>query len=134
MNVTEAIASIDTTKHYNHKEVKALLTQVSFTIRANLGPKVLKRKDVVQFSTGKKLRPCVVIRVENDIVHAIPLSTTKDCINLAKSNDRVFNGFFAKSIVTIKLDEALKSFVGIYENTRGLNKAVQSIKEMVNNI
>lgn len=98
-------------------------------------PKYYKKGDVIQFEAGLKPRPCVIVKLEEEIVYAIPLSSTCDEINLCESRSRFFGrGFFSKTIVAIKTKYCNEHYLGIYDNPKLLNKAIKLLKQEINNI
>jgi len=97
-------------------------------------PVKLRKGDVIVkecFTTTKK-RPYVLIKVLKEFSLALPLSTTEDSLNLCESDSRFFRvGFFSNQLVTLKNQDALENFAGIYDNPRNLNKAVKIMKEFL---
>ena len=93
--------------------VKYLINSIN--VEPNI-PMYFKKGDIILNEVGYK-RPCVVIKVEKDFLLTIPLSTTKDCLNLCKYKSRFLrDGFYSKSIVAIKTDYARNNFIGIFDN------------------
>lgn len=97
-------------------------------------PKHLKKGDIIKNGVAFKVRPCVVIKVEKDIVYSIPLSTTENSNNLCETKSRFFeNSYFSKSIVSNTIEVALKNYTGIYDNSKHLNKVIKQLKETLIN-
>lgn len=97
-------------------------------------PKYLKKGDVYLASVGSKRRPVVIAKILDDIVLGIPLSTTKDELNLYKSSSRFFgNGWFAKQLISANKQYAYDNWVGIYDNHKRLNTAIKELKKLYTN-
>ncbi len=120
-------------KNYGYNDVKDILESITQIGTNKLRPSVLKKGDCFRAFTGKKNRWHVVIKVKQDIVIAIPLSTTEDCINLSSFSSRFFGeNFFGTCLTTHCIEEATDNFGGILEDTKGLNNAIKLLKEFVN--
>lgn len=97
-------------------------------------PKYLKKGDVYIAAVGSKKRPVVIAKILDDIVLGIPLSTTKDELNLYKSSSRFFkNGWFSKQLISARKQYAYDNWVGIYDNHKRLNIAVKELKKLYTN-
>lgn len=122
-------------KNYSMSEVKHLIGTIT-RVEKNR-PKFLRKNDVIiRVGSGgsqeAKKRPYVVIKVLEDKCIAMPLSTTEDELNLCESQSRFFgNGFFTSHIVTIKIEDALDNFAGVYDNPRLVNKAIREMKQFL---
>lgn len=122
-------------KNYSMAEVRHLIGTIT-KVETNR-PKFLRKNDVIirvgsATRAEQKRRPYVVIKVLKDKCLAMPLSTTEDELNLCESQSRFFgNGFFTSHIVTIKIEDALDNFAGVYDNPRLVNKAVREMKQFL---
>ena len=97
-------------------------------------PKYLKKGDVYIAAVGNKRRPVVIAKILDDIVLGIPLSTTKDELNLYKSSSRFFkDGWFSKQLISASEQYAYDNWVGIYDNHKRLNIAVKKLKKLYTN-
>jgi hypothetical protein len=124
----------DNTKHTKNQVLHHLDSVTSVTTNIKK-PKYIKKGDIIKAMGGWKVRPCVVIKVDKDIVYCIPLSTTEDGINLCKANSRFLTeNYFSKSIISVTKENALKNFTGVYDNPKNLNEAIKKIKEKLINI
>lgn len=118
-------------KMYSHSEVEEMVQSVS---TKNI-PSRFKKGDVVVVASGYKHRPAVVVKVHETTITLIPLSSTEDDLNLTPYKSRFFGeGWFGKYIITLGKEFAFKYFVGVFDNSRDLNKAIKAIKEYVNQI
>ena len=96
--------------------------------------KYLKKGDVYTAAVGSKKRPVVIAKILDDIVLGIPLSTTKDELNLYKSSSRFFkDGWFSKQLISASKQYAYDNWVGIYDNHKRLNIAVKELKKLYTN-
>lgn len=93
-----------------------------------------KKGDVFIFrSSVGKTRPYVLYRVIKEEYILIPLSTTEDVLNAGTYNSRFFgSGFFSKSLITLHTDMLKGNFIGVLEDSRGLNEAFKNIKKHFN--
>lgn len=132
MEIVEVIDKVNsvTTKAFSKTEVIRFLNMVSQKPKNK--PSTLKKGDVYVFPIAFKIRPCVVIKVFESYVYSIPLSTTKDELNLCKFNSRFFGEhYFSNSICITKVENAIKGFVGVLDDNIRLNKAIRMLKENV---
>lgn len=116
-------------KLYTKGEVKNFINSVSSDAIKTVP--YIKKFDVLIIQTHFKKRPVVVVKVMEDVCWGIPLSTTEDCMNLIKSQSRLFEGYFSKTLVAIPIDLAMTSFAGIYDNPKLVNKAIKALKNEV---
>lgn len=132
MHINTAINELKV-KQYGYNDVKEILESITSVGDAKQKPMKIRKGDVFRSFTGKKLRPCVVVKVLKDVVIAIPLSTTEDCINLAPFNSRFFGeNYFSTCLTTHCFEEVNKGFVGILEDNKSLNSAIKLLKEFIN--
>lgn len=131
----QIITSLNKTS-YSKSEVQHLINSIN-SIQSLREPKIdyIKKYDyfLYESATNVKSRPFVVVKVLKDTVIAIPLSTTKDALNLIPSRSRILKeGYFSKQFLTVHKEVAIKNWVGIYDNTKLVDKAVKSLKEFLN--
>lgn len=126
MTKDEIIRRIDDEKPSIH-QVKGWLK----TISSGKTVSSLRKGDVIAYLLYKR-RPVVVVKVTKDNIYGIPLSSTEDEHNLCAYSSRQFgNGFFNKSLVTMKPDICKNNFIGTFDNFKDLNKAVKLLKELI---
>lgn len=126
MKKTELIESIDPIKTYIGSFVRQKINEV--TIEDRYMPEELKRGDVVNLFHGIKKRPCVVLSVKEEMVIYIPLTSTTNINNLCESKSRFFGaGNFSNSYGVCKLETALESFIGVYDNDLSLDNAEKEL-------
>lgn len=119
-------------QHYNKATVKALIGKVSYDSQK---PSHLKAGDVFIYQVGLKRRPVVIVKVVDNLVYGIPLSSTEDEMNLSVSKSRFFSdGFFGKTITAVKINVAMDNFVGVYDNPKLLREAKKEIKNLIMNV
>lgn len=119
---------------YNTAQVKHLVTSVSMSATAkNLLPIKLKKGDIISItdSLGKD-RPAVVIKVTKDSCICLGMSTTPDQLCFHKCNSR-FNpkSYLTTNLLVLKLEDALINYVGMYDNTADLNRAIVEFKKIL---
>lgn len=121
----------NTQKNFKKAAVVDLINSIS-TGSKNKKPVRLHKGDVFIHITGNKARPCVAIKVKKDVVYAIPISSTVDCLNMNQGKSRFFGeSFFSKSIVGVKYEDAIKNFVGVYDDRKALKIAIETIKQEI---
>lgn len=127
----EIIKEIDTLVNkptYSKSEVKCLVNSVS-SETANR-PDKLKIGDVFVNLVGGKNRPIVIVKVLEDVVLGVPLSTTEDSLNLVQFKSRFFgNNYFSKQVIITKYELAMEKFTGVFDSPRDLNKAKAMLKQ-----
>jgi len=118
---------------YSKGEVKGFIHSVS---NDNIqSPSVFKKGDVILNGVGAKKRPCVVVKVLDELLLAIPLSTTKDAMNICESKSRFFlDGWLSCGVWAITKEYAKDNFAGVFDNNKDLNKAIGIMKEMVSKL
>ena len=129
MHINTAINELKV-KQYGYNDVKEILESITSVGAVKNRPLKLKKGDVFKAFNVKKNRPHVVIKVTEEIVVAIPMSTTEDCINLSTFNSRFFGeNYFGTSLTTHCVEEVKDNFIGILEDTKSLNEAIKLIKK-----
>ncbi len=132
MHVNTAINELKV-KQYGYNDVKEILESITATGESKTKPTKLKKGDVFRAYTGKKNRFHCVVKVVGEVVVAIPMSTTEDCITLAPFNSRFFGeNFFGTCLTTHCLEDVYLNFCGILEDNKSLNEAVNLLKDFVN--
>ena len=116
--------------HWNKGAVTELVKKIN-TLAGN-SPKYIKKGDVFMDGVRSKKRPYVVIKVLGDICLSIPLSTCEDEINLYPSKSRYWlDGWFSKSIMSVKSSYVMSFHVGVYDNDKRLQKAIDCMMEFL---
>jgi len=125
---------------YSAADVKNLINQIEekeFVRR----PQYLKKFDIYLNDCGggknshglPKMRPCVIIKVLDDCVLSIPLTSVENSLALCQSKYRFGNqGYFTKQVVTVPKEYAMMNYAGIYDNYKLVNKAVRELKQFLN--
>lgn len=136
MPAKEVVITSLNKSNYSKSEVQHLINSIN-SVQSIRDPKVdyVKKYDyfLYEAATSSKSRPYVVVKVLKDTVIAIPLSTTKDNLNLMPSKCRVLKeGYFSKQFITVHKDLALRNWVVIYDNHRMVDKAVVALKKYLN--
>ena len=132
MHINTAIKELKV-KNYGYNDVKEILESITSTGESKTKPKNLKKGDIFRAFTGKKNRYHCVIKVIEDVVIAIPRTTTEDCITLSPFNSRFFGeNFFGTCLTTHCIDEAIDNFCGILDDNKSLNIAIRKLKEFIN--
>jgi hypothetical protein len=126
MKKTEVIESIDPIKTYLGSFVRQKINEV--TIEDRYLPKELKRGDVINVFHGIKKRPCVILSIKDEMVIHIPLTSSKNIHNLCESKSRFYgDGHFSNTYGICKLETALESFIGVYDNDLFLDNAEKEL-------
>lgn len=132
MHINTAIKELKV-KNYGYNDVKQILESITQTGESKTRPKILKKGDVFRAFTGKKNRYHCVVKVKEEIVIAIPMTTTEDCITLSPFNSRFFGEhYFGTCITTHCIDEVFDNFCGVLEDNKSLNTAIKELKEFIN--
>ena len=132
MHINTAINELKV-KQYGYNDVKGILESITAVGISKIRPTTLKKGDVFRAFTGKKNRHHCVIKVTKDVVIAIPMSTTDDCITLSPFSSRFFGeNYFGTCLTTHCLEEALGNFCGVLEDIKSLNRAVKELKQFLN--
>lgn len=130
MNLKEIIEKID------NKEVDTL-GQLSSWIKHSSQylpvPSKLKKGDVFVYGiNGMKSRPHVIYKIIDNLVISIPLTKTNDEMSINQYNSRFFgNGYFAKSIIFVKVEHVESKLVGVLEDNNSLNTAFNEIMKLL---
>lgn len=125
MTKEEIIRKIDEEHpHINH--IKSWIENMHFKKYVSF----LRKGDVLSSKLYKN-RPIVIIKIDKEIIYGIPLSTTKDELNLCPYTSRQFGkGFFSKSIICLKKEFCLDNFIGTLDSFRDLNFAIELLKNL----
>lgn len=120
-------------KSFTKDIVKAYITRVD-AVRGK--PSKLKTGDVfVWVLNGNKKRPVVIVSIKGGMVYGIPLSTTEDGMNMMASKSRFFGeGWFGKSLVSLREELVMNYFVGTYDNPSLVKKARLELKKLLNEV
>lgn len=119
-------------EQYSVKEVKHIVSNIKVTNK--FLPTKLKKGDVIRIYTVK-VRPAVIIKILNNIIYCVPLSTTKDELNLCESSSRFFpDSYFTKSIDVTTYQYALDNIIGLYDNPKHLNEIIKLLEKEMSNI
>lgn len=126
----ELIESMGKTS-FTKGEVKEFVHSVSGT-RAERYPNIFKKGDMVSNGVGVKKRPCVVVKVCREMLYMIPLSSTKDVLNMCESKSRFMeDGYFSAGMSVVTVEYAQENFIGVYDNNKLLNIAIKKLKESI---
>lgn len=130
----EVIDSVEN-RRYHSNEVKQLLYSVK-TAGANYSdltqPSKVKSGDVFIAQGGSKSRPYVVISVreKDNIVIAVPLTTTNDELALTPYTSRFFRGgWFTSQLMTVKIPFVIQNFAGVLENRKVIREFKKDLKK-----
>ena len=142
--VTEVIKSKDITDdlygifektQYNREEIIAIIKRwvdKNKNIKSNVNiPDTIEFGDVILFSIANRNHPCVVFKKENNICHALVLSTKQyEHHFIAKiEQSRLFTiSNFTSTIISLPEDQAKRNFIGIFDSPQELKKAVKLVK------
>ncbi len=113
-----------------------IISSLKKLILPSAKPNCVKKGDIFLSIVSTKLRPCVVVKVDNNngITYAIPLTTTDDFRNMCECKGRFYNGsFFTNNIIVSTVDYTIKMYVGVYDHQKSLESAIKEIKNIVNN-
>lgn len=96
-------------------------------------PSKLKKGDLfLGFSVNGKGRPMVIAKIVGDTAYCIALTTTEDEYTLIPHQSRFLEpGFYCNNFILVRTSQITKSFLGIADDTRNLNKAIKLIKEKI---
>jgi hypothetical protein len=123
------------TNTYLGSHVKKTIVETDFKIlkQTSYPPEQIKKGDVLILPQGSKSRPCVVAKVLKDRTCIyIPLTSTDNIHCLTPYKSRFFkDGCFCKSVDLCSEEQAIRSFVGVFDNMRALNSAIKEIKQFI---
>lgn len=122
---------------YTGKNIKTILESVSLdSLKLVTPPTKIKKGDTFIHYSGKKARPCIVIKVlKGDRVVYMPLSSSKNMHNLNPFKSRFFGeGYFSNAISICSTEFVQKQFVGIFDNPKALNLAIKEINQFYKGI
>ena len=123
-------------KGYSYQEVKHIIGTITEVEPRQVSK--LKRGDVFLITgsgNNVKRRPAVIIKTTDCLVHAIPLSTTEDCLNLHTYKSRFFGeGYFSNQLISVKLEYVYDNFAGILDAPKDLKTAIEKLKNVVENL
>lgn len=93
-------------------------------------PETIQRGDMFLQRIGTKFRPCVVIRVMEESVLYVPLTTTNNCNAIMECTSRFFKGsYFTNSVLTCPLDHVFSYFIGVYGRNSDIPKLKRVLKK-----
>ena len=119
--------------HYKFSKGSVLhyLNMITFG-GSQIKPTHLKKGDIYVDKVGSKRRPCVIIKVCEEMVYSIPLSTTENSLNLCETKSRFLSdGFFSKSVACSTKEWASESFIGVYDNPTHLNDTIKLLRRVI---
>lgn len=120
--------------NYTQMEVRNLISQIDIG-KKYVKPNYLKKGDLYIETVGVKQRPVVVVKVLEECVVGIPLTTLDHSLCLSASRSRFGrDGWFTKQLVTSTKEFAMDNFGGVYDNPKLLNKACKALKEYANSV
>lgn len=127
----EVLAKVNPTTTYIGSQVKVFVNEV--TCDNSITPTYLKKSDVITTYSGVKSRPATIIKVCKEYVIAIPLTTNKNVHALCESESRFFKkGWFCNQYVTVPIELAFESYIGVYDSPKLLNNAIKLLKDFIN--
>lgn len=134
MKKSEAIEKINPTATYLGSYVIKKIQDI--TIDDKLIPQSLKKGDVISLDVGHKRRPSVVIRVREDVVISIPLTSQADCKQaLFEGTSRFFSGgWFTNSYEVTEYEFARSRFLGVFDNRADLNNAIKELDKYIKSL
>lgn len=114
-------------------EVKSFINSVNTT--DSMPPTEYRKGDVIANGVGAKKRPMVVISIVGNMMYGIPLSSTQDEFNLSESKSRFMgDGWFSKGVSVVTKEYADENFIGVYDNMKLLNKAIELMKNEISKL
>jgi len=129
MNIIDSSRKDEFTKG----EVKSYINSVKML--EAVAPTSFRKGDVIANGVGAKKRPIVIVSVVGDVMYGIPLSTTQDCMNLCEASSRFFGSqYFSKGLSAVTVDYAKDNFLGVYDNPKSLNQAIELMKQEINKL
>lgn len=131
----EVLDKVQDNLKYPGTQVKNIINQVTKIEQPYLTK--LKKGDVFSYAYGKdvnkKPRPAVIVKVLDEIVLAIPLSTNPGHMELCESKSRFFRDcWFTKHLISCHIDVAKERFLGVYDNPKRLNRAIKELSIFIN--
>lgn len=128
----DALAKVIPQQTYIGSYVRQLITDILVEKDINK-PDKLRKGDVITAYSGAKARPSIIIKVKDDYVISISLTSSKNPNSLCESDSRFFGrGFFCKSYEVTPLTQAYERFIGVYDNPRMLNNAIKELRLFIN--
>tara|TARA_R110000782_G_C14752041_1_gene407268 strand:- start:552 stop:974 length:423 start_codon:yes stop_codon:yes gene_type:complete len=132
----EVLDQVDPKLNYIGTKVKEIINSVHCedTLKP---PTKWKKGDVIRVrvnTSSNKTRPSVVVKVSDDYLISIPLTSSEDLNALCKSEGSRFfrDSFFCKTYVVTTIEYANENFIGVYENNKSINNAVKQLKIFIN--
>ena len=126
----EIIEQIAPHQQYIGSKVREWVTSLSTP--KNEAPLELKKGDVFIGCSGAKKRPCVIIKIKNGMVFAIPLTSTENINNLHPYKSRFLGeGWFSNNYIVTSEEYVRENFVGVFDNTKNLNEGIKMLKEFI---
>lgn len=106
-----------------------------FESSKNYHPNVIKKGDVVYSRTLLISHPTIVFRVEKEYIYALML-TTKEKHSIAQvTGSRIYNdSFYTYNIIRLTKEDALRYWIGIFDNMRELRLVLKQLKTFYNKI
>lgn len=133
----ELIGKFTTNTNYSGSHVRDVILKSDFKgLKGTCQkPSKIKKGDVFTSFEGKKSRPCVVAKVlKNRTVLYIPLTSTENVHCMTPYKSRFWGeGCFSSAFSVCTEELAIENFIGVFESTKDLNKAIKDIKEFINN-
>ncbi len=128
----DALAKVIPQQTYIGSYVRQLITEIVVEKDTNK-PNKLKKGDVITAYSGAKSRPSIIIKVKEDYVISMSLTSSKNPNSLCESDSRFFGkGFFCKSYEVTPLSQAFERFIGVYDNPKVLNNAIRELRLFIN--
>lgn len=127
MTRQETIDNIIPTSTYVGSAVRKMINEIS-DIR--VPPAHFKKGDIIKvYVPSQKPRPAVIIRVREEYVVSIPLTTDENVHCMTESNSRFTReSCFCNSYIVTPIETAKENFLGVYDNTKSLNTAIKELR------
>ena len=130
MTKQELIEQIIPHQQYVGSKIREWITDISNT--RDQTPSVLKKGDVFTSFCGVKKRPCVITKVKNGIVFAIPLTSNENAHSLIKYNSRFLGeGWFCNTYIVATEEHVRGNFIGVFDGTKSLNEGIKALREYI---
>ena len=149
MNFKDYKNQISNCQNFSKAWVNSLLDKMDSDYRQDLAdcnkvvnvgkifkPIEIKKYDIITSIVHNSPHPCLIFKIDSDFVYAISFTTTQHCrVVYEIKESRFFNGsFVTNTIVKLTKEEALKSFVGVFDNKKEANHIISLVKDFYKNL
>ena len=133
------------TNSFSKEQVFGFLNQCTIEVTATnnviiagkvFKPVSIKRYDLLYAHAGAIPHPCVVIRIRDNNVYCLPITSQPGKQNIKSiERSRFFEkNYFYNNIIVLSTEEAMKSFVGVFDSKKEVDEAVRNMKEFYSKI